>query len=69
MRSAQLVRSDDGGVEDLRRRKGETDECDHSHLESSTTAQHKNQEERAYHGNNQGSDAPEAVGKECEHYL
>jgi len=41
MRSAQLVRSDDGGVEDLRRRKGETDECDHSHLESSTTAQKK----------------------------
>ena len=42
--------------------------CDHNgDLKSSTTAQNENQDERAYHGNDQGTDAPEAVGEECEH--
>jgi hypothetical protein len=42
--------------------------CDHSgDLKSSATAQDENQHERAYHGNNQGTDAPEAVGEEREH--
>src|SRR6476620_3394904 len=36
-------------------------------LKSSATAQNENQHERAHHGNNQGTDATEAVGEECEH--
>jgi hypothetical protein len=43
--------------------------CDHNgDLKSSTTAQNENQDERAYQRNDQGTDAPEAVGEECEHY-
>jgi hypothetical protein len=43
--------------------------CDHNRdLKSSATAQDENQDERAHYGNNQGTDAPETVGKECEHY-
>jgi hypothetical protein len=38
-------------------------------LKSSATAQDENQHDRAYYGNNQGTDAPQAVGEECEHYL
>src|SRR5258708_9733601 len=36
-------------------------------LKSSATAQNENQHERSDHGNNQGTDAPEAVGEEREH--
>jgi hypothetical protein len=61
--------SDDDGVEDLRVGRARRVGCDHNgDLKSSTTAQNENQDERAYHGNDQGTDAPEAVGEECEHY-
>ena len=70
-RRAQTRRSaaDDDGVEDFRVGRAGRLGCDHNgDLKSSTTAQNENQDERAYHGNNQGTDAPEAVGEECEHY-
>jgi hypothetical protein len=61
--------SDDDGVENLRVGRARRVGCDHNgDLKSSTTAQNENQDERAYQGNDQGTDAPEAVGEECEHY-
>jgi hypothetical protein len=43
--------------------------CGHNgDLKSSATAQDENQDERSNNGNNQGTDAPQAVGEECEHY-
>jgi len=61
--------ADDDGVEDFRVERAKRLGCDHNgDLKSSATAQDENQQERAYHGNNQGTDAPEAVGEECEHY-
>jgi hypothetical protein len=61
--------ADDDGVEDFRVGRAGRLRCDHNgDLKSSATAQNENQHERAYHGNNQGTDAPEAVGEECEHY-
>ena len=61
--------ADDDGVEDFRVGRAGRVGCDHNgDLKSSATAQDENQDERAYHGNNQGTDAPEAVGEECEHY-
>jgi hypothetical protein len=61
--------ADDNGVENFCVRRGGRLGCDHKgDLKSSATAQDENQHERAYHGNNQGTDAPEAVGEECEHY-
>ena len=70
-RRAQTRRpaADDDGVEDFRVGRAGRLGCDHNgDLKSSATAQDENQDERAYHGNNQGTDAPEAVGEECEHY-
>ena len=70
-RRAQTRRptADDDGVEDLRVKRAGRLGCDHNgDLESSATAQDENQDERAHQGNNQGTDAPEAVGEECEHY-
>ena len=61
--------ADDDGVEDLRVAGPGRLGCDlNGDLKSSATAQDENQDERAHHGNNQGTEAPEAVGKECEHY-
>jgi hypothetical protein len=61
--------ADDDGVKNFCVRSAGRLGCDHNgNLESSATAQDENQHERAYHGNNQGTDAPEAVGEECEHY-
>ena len=37
-------------------------------LKSSTNAQNEDQNERTYQRNNQGTDAPEAVGEEREHF-
>jgi hypothetical protein len=70
-RRAQSGRSasDDDGVEDLRVGRARRVGCDHyGDLKSSATAQNENQDERAYHGNGQGTDAPESVGEECELY-
>jgi hypothetical protein len=70
-RRAQTRRpaADDDGVEDFRVGRSGRLRCDHNgDLKSSATAQGENQHERTYHGNNQGTDAPEAVGEECEHY-
>jgi len=61
---------DDDRVEDFRVGRAKRLRCDHNgDLKSSATAQDENQDERGHYGNNQGTDAPEAVGKECEHYL
>jgi hypothetical protein len=61
--------TDDDGVENFRVGREGRLGCDHnSDLKSSATAQNENQHERDDHGNNQGTDAPEAVGEECEHY-
>jgi hypothetical protein len=70
-RRAQPCRpaADDDGVKNFRVGKARRLRCDHSvNLKSSATAQNENQHERAHHGNNQGTDTPEAVGEECEHY-
>ena len=70
-RGAQTCRSaaNDDGVEDFCVGRAGRLGCDHNgDLKSSATAQDENQDERAYHRNNQGTDAPEAVGEECEHY-
>jgi hypothetical protein len=61
---------DDDRVEDFRVGRARRLGCDHNDdLKSSATAQDENQDDRAYHGDNQGTYAPEAVGEECEHYL
>jgi hypothetical protein len=65
-RRAQARRpaADDDGVEDLRIERARGVGCNHNgDLKSSATAQNENQDERAHHGNNQGTDAPEAVGE------
>jgi len=61
--------ADDDRVKNFRVRRAGWLGCDHSaDLKSSATAQDENQHKRAYHGNNQGTDAPKSVGEECEHY-
>ena len=61
--------TDDDNVEDLRVGRRARLWCDHnSDLKRSATAEDENQDKRARYGNNQGPDAPEAVGEECEHY-
>jgi hypothetical protein len=65
-RRAQASRSaaDDDGVENFRVGKAGRLGWDHNgDLKSSATAQNENQDERAHHGNNQGTDAPETVGE------
>ena len=61
--------ADDDGVEDFRVGRAGRLGCDHNgDLKRSATAQDENQHKGAYHGNNQGTDAPKSVGEECEHY-
>ena len=70
-RRAQTSRpaADDDGVEDFCVGRAGRLGCDHNgDLKSSATPQDENQDERSNNGNNQGTDAPQAVGEECEHY-
>ena len=70
-RRAQTRRpaTDDDNVEDFRVGRGARLWCDHnSDLKSSAAAEDEYQDKRARYRNNQGPDAPEAVGEECEHY-
>ena len=61
--------ADDDGVKDFRVGMAGRLGCGHNgDLKSSATAEDENQHKRAYHGNNQGTDAPKSVGEECEHY-
>jgi hypothetical protein len=66
---ARRAAADDDGVKDFRVGRAGRLGCGHNRdLKSSATAQDGNQHKRAYHGNNQGTDAPKSVGEECEHY-
>jgi len=61
--------ADDDGVEDFRVGRAGWLGCGHNgDLKSSATAEDENQHKGAYHGNNQGTDAPKSVREECEHY-